>query len=333
MNSRTEVFREKVQGSREERVRAAFCHGGDLRLENPAYLRAFQGIADELLRQDAEAGDLTVEAMGIGSRKCAVEIRAKEAGVIAGVAEAAWLYARAGAALEKAASDGEFLKVGDVLLRVESDAATLLSLERAAVNLLQRMSGIATATRKLVELARKASPTAHVIATRKTLWGLLDKRAVHWGGAGTHRLNLGDAVLIKTNHLRLASNGGAMDLESAIERAWRNRKDAKFFEVEAGTPEEAVKVAGILGKLQAQDSNCPYVLMLDNFSSTEATATVAALGDAGLHDSVLVEASGNISETSIAAYAASGVDAISVGALTHSARALDLSARLIPIPR
>jgi nicotinate-nucleotide pyrophosphorylase (carboxylating) len=333
MNSRTEVFGEKVQGSRERRARAAFYHGGDLTLENPTYLRAFRGIADELLRQDAEAGDLTVEALGIGVRKCAVEIRAKETGVVAGITEAAWLYERAGAALEKPASDGEFLKAGDVLLRVETDAATLLSLERVAVNLLQRMSGIATATQKLVRLARNASSTAHVIATRKTLWGLLDKRAVHWGGAGTHRLNLGDAVLIKTNHLRLASNGQTMDLERAIERAWRNRRDAKFFEVEAATPAEAVKVAGIFGKLPAQDFNCPCVLMLDNFSSTNAAATVAALRAAGLRDGVLIEASGNISETSIAAYAASGVDAISVGALTHSARALDLSARLIPIPR
>ncbi|HEV2305909.1 MAG TPA: carboxylating nicotinate-nucleotide diphosphorylase [Candidatus Acidoferrales bacterium] len=333
MNSRTEVFREKVQGSREGRVRAAFYHGGDLTFENSAYLRAFRDIAEELLREDAEAGDLTVEAMGIGDRKCAVEIRAKEAGVVAGIAEAAWLYERAGAALERPASDGEFLNAGGMLLRVESDAATLLSLERVAVNLLQRMSGIATATRKLVELARNASSTAHVIATRKTLWGLLDKRAVHCGGAGTHRLNLGDAVLIKTNHLRLASNGGAMDLESAIKRAWENRNDAKFFEVEAATPEEAVKVAGILGKLQAQDFNCPCILMLDNFSPANATSTAAALRDAGLHDGVLVEASGNISETSIAEYAASGVDAVSVGALTHSARALDLSAKLIPIPR
>jgi nicotinate-nucleotide pyrophosphorylase (carboxylating) len=315
---------------REGRVRAAFYRGAALTVENPGYVQALRGLADELLRQDTGLGDLTVDALGIGDRKCTVEVRAKEAGVAAGVSEAQWLYERADLVTSRVVNDGDFIATGDVLLRAEGDARILISLERMVVNLMQRMSGIATATRQLVEAAGRQSPSAHVVATRKTPWGLLDKRAVHLGGGGTHRLSLGDAILIKTNHLLLASGGSATGMEDAIRRAWENRKSAAFFEVEVTTTEEAILAARALRDLQAADGFCPCILMLDNFSAAQAAAAVAALRNHDLHDAVLVEASGNVAEESLAAYTAAGVDAISIGALTHSPRALDLSARLIP---
>lgn len=333
MTAKTEIAANMEATTRESRVRAAFYRGDELTLENPHYVNALRGIADELLRQDSEAGDLTVRAMGIGTHRCAVEIRAKEPGVAAGICEAAWLYERERQTVEHRVSDGDLVEAGDVLLRVDGDAGTLLALERVVVNLLQRMSGIATATREFVTAAQCASTNAHVVATRKTPWGLLDKRAVHCGGSGTHRLSLSDAILIKTNHLRLIPSDKAANFEDAIARAWGNRQSARFFEVEVTIPAEAMAVARILGNLQATERDCPCILMLDNFSPANAKATVAALRDAGLHDNVLVEASGNVSEASISAYAAAGMDAISIGALTHSARALDLSATLIPDPR
>lgn len=313
--------------TREERVRRALYAGAELNFANPAYMQAVRGIVEELLRQDTESGDLSVEATGIRGRICTVEIRAKERGVAAGIEEAAWLYEQAGIAVQMIASDGDSLREQDVLLRVRGDAAVLLSLERAAVNLLQRMSGIATQTRRLVEMARKASPAAHIAATRKTPWGLLDKKAVHRGGGGTHRLSLGDAILIKTNHLLLASNN---DYGHLIRRAWSERKNARFFEVEVTAPEQAEEVARMIAAEGMADSHCPCMLMLDNFAVSKASATAQRLRKLDLHENVLLEASGNMNEQSVAEYAATGVDVISAGALTHSARALDLSAKIIP---
>lgn len=328
--TRTEIAGGLHRMTREERVRAAFYRGADLTLENPLYLRAVRTLIDELLREDTEPADLTVEAMEIGARPCIVEIRAKAAGVVAGVAEAAWIYERARQKATAIIDDGGAVSAGDVILRITGDARSLLTLERTAVNLMQRMSGIATAAKKLVAAAQQASSTAHVVGTRKTAWGLLDKRAIHCGGGGTHRLNLGDAILVKTNHLRLASNKIS---DATLRRAWERRKSAAFFEVEVTSVEEALEAARVLGELQALSDACPCILMLDNFSATDAGRAVQSLRDAGLHDAVLVEASGKVSDESVASYAAAGVDAISIGALTHSVRALDLSAKIVPEAR
>lgn len=325
MNSR--IATEPQSTQREALIRLAFYRGEELTIANPAYVKALDSLTGELLREDAAQGDLTVEALGIGDRECTFEIRAKEAGVAAGVSEAGWLYGRNGLAASGIVKDGARIAAGDVLLRVEGRAEALFRLERVIVNLMQRMSGIATATRDMVE-ETKVHPNAHVIATRKTPWGLLDKRAVHIGGGGTHRLSLGDAILIKTNHSRLAHEAQGISLGEAIRCAWRNRGNAAFVEAEVTTIDEAVAAAGTFRDLQVADS-CPCVLMLDNFSPSGAGAAVKTLREQDLHDTALVEASGNVEKQSLAAYADAGVDAISMGALTHSARALDLSAKLI----
>jgi nicotinate-nucleotide pyrophosphorylase (carboxylating) len=325
MNSR--IATESQSTQRENLVRLAFYRGETLTIENPDYVKALDVLTGELLREDAAQGDLTVEALGIGDRECTFEIRAKEAGVAAGVSEAEWLYGRAGLKASGIVKDGVRVAAGDALLRTEGRAEALFRLERVVVNLMQRMSGIATTAREMVEEI-KMHANASVIATRKTPWGLLDKRAVHIGGGGTHRLSLSDAILIKTNHLRLAHEAQAISLEEAIRCAWRDRGNAAFVEVEVTTIDEAVTAAGTFRDLQVPDS-CPCVLMLDNFSPSGAEMAVKKLRDEDLHDAALVEASGNVEKKSLAAYAAAGVDAISVGALTHSARALDISAKLI----
>ena len=121
----------------------------------------------------------------------------------AGLEEFAFLFESRGIAVHFEKKDGDVFAAGDTLLRLEGEQNQLLSLERSGLNLLQRMSGIATMTRCLQERVRARCDSTRVVATRKTLWGLLDKRAVHLGGGGTHRLGLGDAILIKNNHLAL----------------------------------------------------------------------------------------------------------------------------------
>ena len=319
-----------AHSTREERVRSALYRGLALSLANPIYMSAVRALVEELLRQDCEAGDLTVEAMGLGSQPCVMEIRAKETGVAAGIEEAIWIYEYHNLNAAGIRRDGEAIQPGDTLLRVEGAARSLLALERTAVNLLQRMSGIASTTRRFVSIAHAASPAAHIVATRKTPWGLADKRAVHWGGGGTHRLHLGDAILIKTNHLTLASNSLGENLETALKQAWQRRKQAAFVEIEVTNVAEAVAAARVFAELQAEPDASPCLLLLDNFSVEDTKNTIGKMRDMNLRETVLIEASGGVSEASITAYAAAGVDAISVGALTHSVRALDLSAKLIP---
>jgi nicotinate-nucleotide pyrophosphorylase len=133
--------------TREERLRAALFRGANLTLENPVYLRALQALVDELLREDLDPGDLTVEALQLVGPASRVLIRAKEDGVVAGLAEAAWIYGRGGLDARPLKRDGEDIRSGETILEVAGEACNLLSLERVAVNLLQRMSGIATATK------------------------------------------------------------------------------------------------------------------------------------------------------------------------------------------
>jgi len=318
--------------AREDRLRAALFRGANLTLENPLYLRALRALVDALLHQDVGPGDLTVEALRLRGRAGRVLIRAKEDGVLAGLAEAAWIYRRSRLEARPLKRDGDDIRTGETILEVEGEAGDLLSLERLAVNLLQRMSGIATATKRIADAVRKISPGTHIVGTRKTPWGMLDKRALHLGGGGTHRLGLADAILIKTNHLALASEAAASSIETPLRQAWKRRGSAAFFEVEVTTHDTALDAARVLHDLQAGDADsfCPCLLMLDNLSSQEAARVVAALAGAGLLENVLVEASGKVSPQLAEAFAASGVDAISIGALTHSAKALDLSATVAP---
>ena len=145
----------------------------------------------------------------MGSRPCTVEIRAKEAGVIAGVAEAAWIYDRSRRQRRRLSVTAATPAAGDVILRITGDARSLLTLQRTVVNLMQRMSGIADGDEETGCCGPANSlVTAHVVGTRKTAWGLLDKRAIYCGKGGTHRLNLGNDADLWSKRItcRLASN-------------------------------------------------------------------------------------------------------------------------------
>ena len=296
---------------------AALFRGATLTLENSRYLDAVSRLTGELFRSDLESTDLTTEVLGLENRPAEVSVVAAEPGVVAGLEEAAWLYRRFGLSVDRPKADGERVRPDEAVLRIEGSSKDLLQLERVGLNLIQRMSGIATATQRLQELVSSRAPGTFVVATRKTPWGLLDKRAVHLGGGGTHRLGLWDAILIKNNHLLFFGKEEEEGVSLAMRRGWSHRRQAAFVEVE-------VEVSGLAGALaagrtfrelqQADPEACPCLLMLDNVKPDEVARIVAALRAQDLWEHVLAEVSGRISEAAMEAYAASGVDAISVGA-------------------
>jgi len=327
-------LRVQVVGSRRDRVRAALFRGASLTLGNPPYLDGVSRLTSELLRSDVEPADLTTEALSQENRTAEVSVVAAEPGVIAGLEEAAWLYSRFGLSVGRLRADGERVRPDEAMLRIQGNAKDLLRLERVGLNLIQRMSGIATATRRLQDLVHSRAPETSVVATRKTPWGLLDKRAVHLGGGGTHRLGLWDAILIKNNHLLFFGNKEDESVSLALKRAWPLRRGAAFLEVEVTGLAGARAAGRTFRELQQADpDSCPCFVMLDNVEPDEVARIVATLQAEDLWEHVLVEVSGRISETGVEAYAACGVDAISVGALTHSCRALELRAKMKPTAR
>ena len=315
--------------AREERVKRAFFHGAGLTLANPNYLSTVRAFTGELLRTDLYPADVTVEALGIGAERADGVILAREDGVAAGIEEALWLLRSRGVHASQEKRDGEPIKNGDVLIRLAGSRGDLLALERVTLNLLQRMCGIATTAHRLQnQIALRDSPTC-VVATRKTPCGLLDKRAVHLGGCGTHRIGLGDAILIKNNHLALIAKDEAEAAPIAIRRAWPYAGKVSFIEVEVRSEKTARAAAADFQKLQeSSPSECPCLILLDNMSPAEIHRITNALERDGVRESVIIEASGGIAESNIEEYATCGADAISVGALTHSAIALDVSERI-----
>jgi nicotinate-nucleotide pyrophosphorylase (carboxylating) len=303
--------------TREQRLEQALFRGSGLTLENPDYLQAVRTFTEALLQVDLTPRDLTVEALGIQDEPASAIIVAREDGVAAGVEVTLEL------------KDGDLFRHGDTVLRAEGERMKLLSLERVGLNLLQRMSGIATATRCLQGRARNRSTSTRIVATRKTPWGLLDKRAVHLGRGGTHRLGLGDAILIKNNHLARIASREDQAARLAIARAWNFRRHAAFIEVEVRSELAALASAKTFRRLQDDASEqYPCLVMLDNMTTEEIGPILDALRRENLWDDTLIEVSGGISETNVEAYADCGVDAISIGALTHSPRALDMSERI-----
>jgi nicotinate-nucleotide pyrophosphorylase (carboxylating) len=318
-----------VNLTREQRVEQALFRGESLRLSHAGYRDTVRRLIELLLRADLAPLDLTVKALGIKERTRQAAVLCQQAGVAAGLEEFRFLLEGHGIQVVLEKQDGEAVIPGEILVRAEGPQGDLLAVERVGLNLLQRMSGIATMARSFDERARGRGDRARVTGTRKTPWGLLDKRALHLGGAGTHRLGLGDAILIKNNHLAQLAPSEAEAARLAIERAWKLRQQAAFIECEVRARETARAAARAFRRLLEESSEAyPCLLLLDNMTADQIAGVVDTLQRDSLWDHVLLEASGGISETNIDAYAATGVDAISLGALTHSARALDLCLRI-----
>jgi nicotinate-nucleotide pyrophosphorylase (carboxylating) len=326
-----------VRGAREKLVKRALFRGERLHMGDATYRVAVVELLETLLLSDLDAGDLTAEALALPEGRANAKVVAKDAGVVAGLEELRWLMERGGLAMRALKNDGDAIESGEAVAEIEGRRGDLLAYERTALNLLQRMSGIATMTRSLQDRVQRSSVHARhegtaqtfLVATRKTPWGLLDKRAVHLGGGGTHRLSLSDAILIKNNHLALLSASEEQAVVTAIERAWAGRKSAAFVEVEVRGTESAVAACEAFRRVRGTDADaCPCLLLLDNMSPGQVRETLNVLQSKGLRDEVVVEVSGAISESTLDEYASCGGDALSMGALTHSPRALDLSLKI-----
>lgn len=264
-------------------------------------------IIENALREDIHTGDLTTMAVVAGKRPARARFIAKEPFVVAGMHVASRVFALLDpqVVFTHFFSDGDTVSRGDVLAELQGDAAVLLQGERVALNLLQRMCGIATLTSRFREAV--SGTRARVVDTRKTTPGLrlLEKYAVRVGGGANHRTGLYDGVLIKENHI--AAAGG---IAVAIERARKAVPHTLKIEIETETLEQVAEA------LQAGAD----IIMLDNMAPDDMRRAVGMIGGRAL-----VEASGGVTLETIGMIAATGVDIISVGALTHSARAMDIS--------
>jgi nicotinate-nucleotide pyrophosphorylase (carboxylating) len=265
-----------------------------------------------ILAEDAGQGDVTTALVVPASTTVEAEIVAKESGTVAGMEETRILLECLGLRAEAMVSDRDSIEPKQALFRIIGDARTILSAERTMLNLLSRMSGIATTTKELVEKTRKAHLKTRVACTRKTAPGLLyfDKKAVHVGGGDTHRLHLDDMVLIKDNHVAIVGS-----IEKAVQTAREGASFSKKIEVEA-TRVDDVLIAAEAGA---------DVIMLDNFSPKQVEDACGLLKKAKLYGTVLLEASGGITSETILRFASTGVDIVSLGEITDNPRSLDMS--------
>ena len=272
-------------------------------------------IVKRALAEDIGTGDITTSLTVSGDSTCHAEIVAKEDGIVAGLQVAAVVLDMVADVYSVGDGkdvhfvplkrDGEQVSAGDVIAKIIGPTAVVLTAERTLLNFLQRMSGIATKTAGMVKLV--AHTEAQIVDTRKTAPGLrlLDKYAVRAGGAQNHRFGLYDAVLIKDNHIQAAGS-----VREAIENTKAGAPHTIKVEVEADTLDQV---------REALDAGADMIL-LDNMDTDMLRKAVSIC-----KGRALTEASGNVTEETVAAIAETGVDLISVGALTHSVKALDLS--------
>ncbi len=263
------------------------------------------------LNEDMPYGDITTDSIVEKGSMSKAVIVFKEDGVLAGLDIAAAVFETLdrGVAFEKAEKDGNYLKKGTTAAKIEGNTRVLLKGERTALNILQRLSGIATAVWRMCEQV-KGLPV-RIVDTRKTTPGLraLEKYAVLMGGGKNHRFSLSDGVLIKDNHIAAAGN-----ITNAVERAREKISHMHKIEVETenlSQVEEALKAGA-------------DIILLDNMDTVTMKKAVDII-----KGRVLTEASGNITEKTVRSIAITGVDMISTGAVTHSAKALDISMNFI----
>ena len=272
--------------------------------------REIDRIVGAALDEDAPWGDLTSETLIPADAMATADLVAREPGVLSGidVFAAAFRLVDPRIAVEALVCDGESFDAGSTLARVEGPARGILRAERIGLNLLQRMSGIATLTAAYVAAA--AGTGARIVDTRKTTPGLrsLERQAVRDGGGRNHRRSLSDAVMAKDNHLAVLTAGG-QDLATALRAARERMPHTTHLEVEVDR----------LDQVEAVLAGGADTVMLDNFGVDELRRGVELIAGRAV-----VEASGGVNLDTVAAIAATGVDVISVGALTHSVRSLDL---------
>ncbi len=258
----------------------------------------------QFLAEDIGKGDITSDLLP--KRKISVRVISRENAIVAGAAYTKEIFKLKGCNAKILKKDGSRIKPNQIIMTITGDAKMILMCERTALNLLTRMSGIATQTNELV---KKIPNKTKVYATRKTAPGLryFDKEAVEIGGGKKHRLRLDEMVMIKDNHIAVEDS-----LLSIIKKAKRKYKK---FEVEVESTSDAV--------LAAKEG--ATIIMLDNFSPSQIKRTIKVLKNHKLRNKVMLEASGGINSKNISKYGETGVDIISVGSITNSVKGIDMS--------
>jgi nicotinate-nucleotide pyrophosphorylase (carboxylating) len=278
---------------------------------------ACRNLLQSFLAEDTGTGDITTETTVSATQRARGEVIAKAPLVLAGIELFLEVFRLLDttAAAEIFFQDGAELPSGKVPARVNASARALLTGERVALNLLQRLSGVATLTRRFVRAVEGTG--ADILDTRKTTPGLraLEKYAIRVGGGKNHRKDLAEAVLIKENHIRLA--GG---VSAALTAAQAAKGRAAWIEIEVTNADE----------LSAALTHHPNVIMLDNMSPSLVRQAVDRVRKHAAPHKIRTEASGGITLDNVREFADAGVDWISVGALTHSAPAVDLSFEIVP---
>ncbi|WOV92774.1 MAG: carboxylating nicotinate-nucleotide diphosphorylase [Candidatus Nitrosoabyssus spongiisocia] len=266
---------------------------------NPKIKKMLSGF----LREDLGTGDITSKLLT--NSVIRAKIVSRESGVVAGVIFSKELFVMNGCTVEIIHRDGQRIRAGSLIFYVHGPLRSILSVERTALNLMSRMSGVATATQ---QMKCKVNGRVKILATRKTMPGMrfFDKEAVQIGGGFRHRMSLSDRILIKDNHL------SADSMESLILKA--KRKDPKF-EIEVDSSLDTIRAA----KLGAR------FILLDNFTPKQIRHTITLLKKYKLRKNITLEASGGITLKNISAYSKTGVDFISSGVITNSAHSIDYS--------
>lgn len=305
-----------------------------LSLSGKSYREAvLRHLSDLFLEDFNENGDLTTQAVLSKSQKIKAVLISKQAGILAGMSEILFFLKNGRTFLpggklfdninvSRSLSDGSAISKGAVLCVLDGKASHILKLERTLLNFLQHMSGVATMAHHFTEQC-KNYPVL-VCPTRKTPWGLLDKKACLLGGAGTHRLNLSDAVLVKDTHLDLLQH----DFD-ALEKLLRDApRLGRFVEIEVESSADAKKAFQTLQNLQ-KIRDIPCFIMLDNMNPRRIEKIIGEFKRLPRKTPIYFEASGGITLQNIKQYAKTGVDVLSAGAMTHSAPALDISLKIL----
>jgi len=310
-----------VKQERLEKVMSTHNVGWRLDFQNPSYKKFTEELLLMLFLEDlGSGGDITSAVSDLRNKNAVASVIARNEGIVSGLEEVDCLLKASRPNLSdpirtvRRSANGSHVKKGREIAAYGGKATDLLSVERTLLNVIGRMSGIASLAKQMVKMAGN---NVLVVPTRKTYWGLLDKRACFDGGAGTHRLNLSDAILIKDNHINAA--GG---INRALRLLSGNKVTPRFMEIEAESLGDVVEILKVYG---SDRFKVPFFIMLDNMSPSEVKETVTLLRRSRFSDEIFLEVSGGIDLSNIKKYAVTGVDVISSGSMTHSAPWFDVS--------
>jgi len=325
-----------MKKQRAQIAKKLFSQNEKLTLDNLVYKQwVFKFTFLELEKDLGENGDITSNSLIHEKKKAVARIYANEAGIMAGSVEIVYFLMTSDQKFRPRVQklevltnfqDGKPFEKDDVLLEIKGEVKEILKVERTVLNFLQHMCGIASRTKRLIDKAKEANHEVLVVPTRKTTWGLLDKKAVTLGGGGTHRLNLEDAILIKDIHIASSDN----DIIETLENFEKPKSSYKFFELEIDDKTQVLKAAKQLIKMQNEGLiPKPAVIMFDNMTPKEIETQITKLKNNNCYDDLIFEASGGINSKTLQQYARTGVDIISMGSLTQNIKPKDLSMELI----